>query len=413
MGARVSVVIPVYNAGPYLAACLESVLSQPLQDPDSLEVICVDDCSTDGSAEILTSFAARDPRVRILRTGTNSGVSAARNAGMDAARGEYIYFLDADDELAPDTLYRLWQCASENRLDGLFFDMTGILENPWLEEAYGHELLPRRGIYPDSAVSGREMLMRFFEEKEWSCYVQRQLWRRGFLEEERIRFPEGYIHEDEFFSCAAICTARRAMYLPVKAFVRRYHTGSIMTASDRKRHYLGYASAFLRLAAFLEEKGLGNDLTALIYLGNIRRMADGYAPVSFDDVRDDPEVRSLCLAEEYRGRPERAMIMGDSRIPDLSGRSVGRLYIYGAGQMGRYVCSELLRDGQMDRLLFEGFIVTEKGGQAGYCMGRPVISWEEYVPAPGDLVLVAVGSRGARREIAGRLSGAGIEFILV
>ena len=94
---QVSIIIPVYNAASWLGACLDSVLGQTLRN---IEVICVDDGSTDGSAGILEACAARDPRVRVLRQPENAGQGAARNRGLEESVGEYAYFMDADDELA-------------------------------------------------------------------------------------------------------------------------------------------------------------------------------------------------------------------------------------------------------------------------------------------------------------------------
>ena len=86
---KISVIIPVYNVEKYLGECLDSVLRQTLKD---IEIICVDDGSTDDSPKILSEYAAKDSRIRII-TQPNGGLSAARNAGMDAATGKYIYFL--------------------------------------------------------------------------------------------------------------------------------------------------------------------------------------------------------------------------------------------------------------------------------------------------------------------------------
>ena len=96
---KVSVIVPVYNAGDFVEKCVRSALEQTLRE---IEIICVDDCSTDCSAEILGKI--RDSRFRIIKLSENQGVSAARNAGMDAARGTYVHFLDSDDWLDPDYL---------------------------------------------------------------------------------------------------------------------------------------------------------------------------------------------------------------------------------------------------------------------------------------------------------------------
>ena len=94
MSPSVSVVIPVYMVERYLAPCLESVLSQTLTD---IEVLCVNDCSPDECAEILTDYANKDIRLKVINQEKVKGQSVARNIGIDTAEGEYIYFLDPDD----------------------------------------------------------------------------------------------------------------------------------------------------------------------------------------------------------------------------------------------------------------------------------------------------------------------------
>lgn len=115
MPIKVSVIIPVFNAEAYLRECIDSVLSQDLQD---LEVICVDDGSGDRSLEILAEYEEYDKRVIVIRQ-QNSGAGAARNNGLTLARGEYVFFMDADDVLLPGCVEKLWHQAHSQRLDVL------------------------------------------------------------------------------------------------------------------------------------------------------------------------------------------------------------------------------------------------------------------------------------------------------
>lgn len=105
---KVSVIIPVYNTAGHLARCLGSVCSQTLRD---IEIICVDDGSTDSSAALLREWQARDGRVRLVETGKNRGSAAARNAGMAVARGEFLGFVDSDDYIDPDYYEKLTNAA--------------------------------------------------------------------------------------------------------------------------------------------------------------------------------------------------------------------------------------------------------------------------------------------------------------
>ena len=105
----ISVVVPVYNVEKYLPKCLDSLLAQSWQE---LEIIVVDDGSPDNSWDIMQEYARRDSRVRPIRQ-KNGGLSAARNAGVEAARGEWIGFLDSDDYVAPEMYERLYRAAAE------------------------------------------------------------------------------------------------------------------------------------------------------------------------------------------------------------------------------------------------------------------------------------------------------------
>lgn len=127
---KVSVVIPVYNTAPYLRQCLDSVLNQTLRE---IEIICVDDGSTDGSAAILKEYASKSPVSRTsinILTQENAGQSVARNVGTAHARGKYIYYLDSDDTLHPHALERLYQVAEALPFTPASFTRTTCIPLP-------------------------------------------------------------------------------------------------------------------------------------------------------------------------------------------------------------------------------------------------------------------------------------------
>ena len=104
----VSVIVPVYNTERYLAKCLDSIIAQTMRD---IEIICVDDGSTDSSLEILTAYAGKDARIRVIHK-ENGGLVSARKAGIKAARGTYIGYVDSDDWIEPRMYERLYECAA-------------------------------------------------------------------------------------------------------------------------------------------------------------------------------------------------------------------------------------------------------------------------------------------------------------
>ena len=186
----ISVVIPVFNAEGFIGKCVDSVLNQTTSD---LEVICVDDCSSDGSYDYLKSFS--DPRMRLIRFPVNRGVSAARNAGLEASTGEFVYFLDSDDWLDSDYL--------EEMLVNI--KVTGediIVNSNYIEEFpdEGKRALSNRfgfvedepGFYPMELIQNR------FPPVVWA-----RLFRRKFLVDKGIGFPPPFVRngtEDIFFT---------------------------------------------------------------------------------------------------------------------------------------------------------------------------------------------------------------------
>ena len=110
----ISVILPVYNVGPYIGACIESLKQQSFRD---LEFIFVDDCSTDNSVDVIEDFARTDPRVRIIRNTENLGPGPTRNRGIEAAKGAYLSFIDPDDWISPDFYERLYAKAISGDYD--------------------------------------------------------------------------------------------------------------------------------------------------------------------------------------------------------------------------------------------------------------------------------------------------------
>lgn len=256
---KVSVVIPVYNAEKYLGECLDSVLGQTLRE---IEVICIDDGSTDSSLELLKEYADKDDRISVFAQG-NCGLAETRNRGIEKARGEYIEFLDSDDWLEPQALKRLYETSSERQLDILFFngdtvydDDNALKEHPEFQNYYR-----RAGKYPEKCV-GFRMLARMRKEKEYRTSVVMQMYSREFLENAGISFCSGILHEDNDFTFRACLLADNVGYLPESFYKRRVRDDSIMTASADglgMRHVYGYFKAFLNMRSFLSCKGLDRD----------------------------------------------------------------------------------------------------------------------------------------------------------
>ena len=224
----ISVVMPVYNAARWVGRAVASALEQR---GVGLEVICVDDGSTDGSAGILDGLAAADARVRVVHQ-ENAGQGAARNRGVERATGDYLYFMDADDELAgPDALARLAGEMAREGLDVLLFDAE-TRADPGLDAAANAvraQDYVRTGDYA-AVRTGRELMARMLKDRAFTVSPCLLLLDRRFVETHALRFPAARIfYEDNVFMTRVMLAAARVAHRPWQLYVRRVHAGSTVT----------------------------------------------------------------------------------------------------------------------------------------------------------------------------------------
>lgn len=172
--AKISIIIPVYNAEKYLNKCLNSVCRQTLKD---IDIICIDDCSKDNSFKILKKYAKRDSRIRIIKKSENGGESAARNIGLQAAVGEYLSFIDNDDTIDPDFCEKLYNKALESNYD--------IVKANSLEIDY----FGNKQSNDYNALIEKNNKDKFFFVTHWWTAI----YKRSLILENNINFPEDRI----------------------------------------------------------------------------------------------------------------------------------------------------------------------------------------------------------------------------
>lgn len=243
----VSVIIPVYNTEAYLAECLDSVANQTLRD---IEIICVDDGSTDDSLRILASCAKSDERIRIFSK-CNGGISSARNLGLDYARGEYVFFLDSDDMLSVQALQELTQIAERRRTDILYSDSAPFFETAELEDRY-HDWIARgrRSQEYCGVVTGGELFAEMSLHDDYRAPSTRALYRRAYLVEKGLRFYEGIVHEDELFTLISMLEASAVSHVRKAYYQRRVRGDSVMTSGLTYRSFQGYFIVYAELMRY-------------------------------------------------------------------------------------------------------------------------------------------------------------------
>lgn len=204
---KVSVVVPVYNTAPYLRQCLDSIAAQTLRD---IEIICVDDGSTDGSLEILREYEGRDARFVVLQQ-QNQFAGVARNRGMERARGSYIVFWDSDDFFEPTALEKMYAQIVRYEADicvcgaNQFFQETGELRpsTRYLAE----DRLPQAAVF--NRHTHNDFILSFATVMPWNKMLLRR-----FIEENHLRFQDRRNSNDTYFCACALLLAERIVTVP-------------------------------------------------------------------------------------------------------------------------------------------------------------------------------------------------------
>ena len=243
---RLSVIIPCYNAGKYLAPCLSSVLSQGMAD---FEVILVDDGSSDGTLAEAERFARRDARVRVL-TQENAGVSAARNCGLDAAKGEWVTFVDADD-LLPEGAFATLLGAAEDDVDLI----VGAHET--FDDSGEREVVRPETNWPQKRGEARRraVALRLIEGDRVLNIMCGKLVRRALVEREGLRLArEVAVAEDALFNLEAALLSRGIAYVDEPVYRYRMHAGSTMH-TQAKETFAVHEPWFAAMRAMLSRRG--------------------------------------------------------------------------------------------------------------------------------------------------------------
>lgn len=247
MDELISVIVPIYNVENYLCQCLDSILQQSYKN---LEIILVDDGSTDRSGEICDAYGKKDKRIRIIHK-MNGGLSDARNTGLASAMGEYIAFVDSDDYIA-DTLYET--LLEKIRLSGTLIAMCGFLavneDGEKIEERSSSDFTER--LY-----TKQEVFERISFDDGWNfVVVWNKLYSRKLLEQ--LRFPIGKLHEDQYIFCDLISACGSIYTIPQKLYFYRQRKNSIMTGIYDARR-LDEVEAILYQCQYVKES-VGKDI---------------------------------------------------------------------------------------------------------------------------------------------------------
>ena len=223
----ISIIVPVYQVKEYIGECVESLLWQTYTN---LEILLVDDGSTDGSGAMCDEYAGWDNRIRVIHQ-NNQGAAVARNTGLDHAKGEYVAFVDSDDMIAAIYIEELYKLLGKYHADiaACAYEKGKMVEDTLSDG----EIVNDSGVR-EVCMSSEQMLRQWHGKyKKWETTPCNKLYRRSILEDDGrggiIRFPEGRRHEDVLISHVIVDNAERIVLTTHKLYMYRTRPGSCTT----------------------------------------------------------------------------------------------------------------------------------------------------------------------------------------
>lgn len=281
MGGKVSVIVPVYNVEKYLECCVESILHQTYND---LEILLIDDGSSDDSKAICDRMSERDGRIRVFHA-DHGGVSHARNIGLNNATGDYIAFCDSDDCMDANMIERMLEALLNENADTVICNYAKVDEQG--------SLLRENKYVRDETVSGEEALKWLDREHYWSyVVVYTKICRRKVFEQ--LRFKENKIHEDEFLVHELLHNCDRVAGISDVLYRYRESPKSIMNTSSIA-HLDKVEAAYERMKAY-QKWGLSQ-----LYSGPLQIAKNGFRCLaSLKNQSDDDRMREREVISMFR-----------------------------------------------------------------------------------------------------------------
>lgn len=259
---KVSVVVPVYNVEDYLEECLDSISNQTLDD---IEVICVNDGSTDKSLDILKKYAKKDNRFTVISQ-ENAGHAVATNRGMELAKGEYLFLMDSDDILKLNALEDTVKVADEKNVDFVLFQaLNYYMDTDEYKEQENYSMTKLADYVGDKVFNWKDIKKFVFKitVTPWS-----KLYKREFIVNSGAKFPEGLIFDDNVFFWEVLFNAQRITFLREHLFIRRWHSASSTKAGDKR--FIDSIEIYRLIWQVFKKYGAFDDYKQKLYNSRVR-----------------------------------------------------------------------------------------------------------------------------------------------
>lgn len=316
---KITIIIPVYNVEPYIEDCLKSVAAQTYKG--NIECIIVNDCTPDGSCAIIERFIKEyngNIDFKLLHHTKNRGLSAARNTGIDAATGEYIYFLDSDDEITADCIELLTEPLKQKKYDFVIGDYV-IIGN-------------KKGIPPltlehRAELEGVEIRNSYFS-LQWYVMAWNKLCNIEFIRKEKLFFEERLIHEDEIWSFQLACTAQSMYAMKECTYMYKVRETSIMGRQNAANKAYAFSKITAEAYKWSLAKGIAYNKNVFNKIIWFREYAL-HSIASLDNGKERKKAYLKCY-KELRIGPWQAYENRAIKTPSL----IKEIYNYMPGTLG-------------------------------------------------------------------------------
>lgn len=380
---KVSVIIPVYNCEIYLEQCIKSVLSQTLRE---LELVCVDDGSTDSSRQVLQDLAEEDARV-ILLAQENKGAGAARNLGIKSAQGKYVAFLDADDYYLDNNALELMFQACEN-------SGAAICASRHICRIRQDKTVDYVETFPKEEINK----ILYYSKYQPDYFYQAYLFQRQLLIKSEILFPDYRRYQDPPFLVRAAYASDKILVLDICLYCYR-------VAESNTRFNTRKAADLL--------KGIMDNLTFakqhnldILFRNTVERLEYEYTSVIYESISpNDLEILRIlmkinqiicdkCERTDYVIKPLRRILFSAERyekelLSEITKKE--KVSLYGAGKLTRAFLFYLKRENLLTKIA--NIVVSDLAGNALYIEKIPVISLQEFLEGKKHFLFVTVGKR--------------------
>lgn len=399
---KVSVIIPVYNVEKYLSKCLKSVINQTLKD---IEIICVEDCSSDNSCNILESYSTKDPRIKVFYNETNRGLSYTRNRGIQEASGEYIQFLDSDDYLDLDALDCFYKIAYDDDLDVLISDYVTDYSDESRQEKNNSIIYPAS---VKSMTTGKKVFAELIYSQKvthW-CFAVLIFSKADFLKKNNILFIENILHEDIPFFYKLMHIADRCKCVNYYKYHYVQRSNSIVHVYNQYRleSFLIILEELLQYNAPMYDD---NKISAeYLYILNLIKRINSYCS---NELKQNYDFYSEQTKNLFR------MIVGkglmDYSVSYITEKIANKLknkkvFVYGAGEIAKHVIYELDRY----NVEIEKIIVSSQS-EKKHLLGYEIVLFND-VNLPNNYTILVATSKKFQHGIAEILKKCDIDQIV-